>query len=239
MKRKQNVCWLVARVTTTILMFCSLAVAADRVVVVPLNGATGDATVEDVLIDKTFSSSAAKGLAGTRFPALLKKTGQTTPANLNDDPFYNKGIDTSPRWTHMQPHTGNIYVWKPGYGYRDNNTGLIWLEDASQSKVGIMNAIKYCEDLETVQSSPGVYLITDWRLPNIAELLSLIDYGHANPALPGDHHFTGLVLGVTYWSSTTNANDLNKNWGIESRYGASSNDLDKAVRVALIMCVRD
>ncbi len=238
MKRKHDICGLVARVITTLLMFCSLAIAADRVVVVPLNGATGDATVEDVLMDKTFSSSAAKGLTGTRFPALLKKTGQTVPANLNDDTFYNKGISTSPRWTHMQPHTGDIYVPKPGYGYRDNNTGLIWLEDASHSATGIINAINYCEGLETVQSA-GFYLVTDWRLPNIVELLSLIDYGHAAPALPADHHFTGLVLGATYWSSTTNANDLNKSWGIESIYGTSSNDLDKGTKTAYIMCVRD
>lgn len=218
----------------------SSALAADRVVVIPLfGGAIGDATVEDVVRGKTFSSKIGKGQTGTRFPALLKKTGQTIPWNLNDDTFYNNGIDTSPRWTHMQPHSGNIYIYKPGYGYRDNNTGLIWLEDASHSETGIISAINYCENLETVQSVPNVYLITDWRLPNIVELLSLVDYGQANPALPTGHHFTGLVLGATYWSSTTNANDTINNWGIESTYGTSSNTLHKGVRVAFIMCVRD
>jgi Protein of unknown function (DUF1566) len=180
---------------------------ADRVVIVPLGGAVGDAGVEDVVMDKTFSSRAGKGLTGIRFPALLKKTGQTTRWNLNDDAFYNRGIDTSPRWTYMQPNPGGgIIIFKPGYGYRDNNSGLIWLADASHSEPGIMNAINYCENLDTVQSIPNVYLVTDWRLPNIVELLSLVDYGQANPALPADHHFTGLVLGANYWSSTTNAN---------------------------------
>jgi hypothetical protein len=41
-----------------------------------------------------------------------------------------------------------------------------------------------------------------WRLPNVKELASLIDYGTFNPALPAGHSFSGVQL-TRYWSSTT------------------------------------
>jgi hypothetical protein len=46
---------------------------------------------------------------------------------------------------------------------------------------------------------------TDWRLPNVKELQSLIDYGNVAPALPTGHPFTLYVQENFYWSSTTTA----------------------------------
>ena len=51
---------------------------------------------------------------------------------------------------------------------------------------------------------------TDWRLPNIKELQSLIDYGEYNPALPSDHPFN--VAQSWYWSSTTYAYSTSSAW---------------------------
>ena len=42
---------------------------------------------------------------------------------------------------------------------------------------------------------------SDWRLPNINELESLVDCSTHSPALPSPHPFTELRDG--YWSSTT------------------------------------
>ena len=46
----------------------------------------------------------------------------------------------------------------------------------------------------------------DWRLPNVRELQSLVDYGTSNPALPDPKGapFSDFQVSV-YWSSTTNA----------------------------------
>jgi formylglycine-generating enzyme required for sulfatase activity len=56
----------VLTLTSLLLMFVCDAVAADRVVVVPLGGAIGNATAGDVVQGKTFSSQAAgKGATGT------------------------------------------------------------------------------------------------------------------------------------------------------------------------------
>jgi tetrahydromethanopterin S-methyltransferase subunit D len=58
----------------TVLIIAISAFAADRVVVVPLGGAVGDAVASDVVKGKTFSSKAGKGMTGTleRHPMAQK-----------------------------------------------------------------------------------------------------------------------------------------------------------------------
>ena len=43
----------------------------------------------------------------------------------------------------------------------------------------------------------------DWRLPNIREIESLVDYGRAGPCLPDKHPFGDSVRPSSYWTSTT------------------------------------
>ena len=60
------------------MLFSGYATAADRVVVVPLGGTVGNATVADVVKGKTFSSKAAgKGATGT----LESRDGSTIYTN--------------------------------------------------------------------------------------------------------------------------------------------------------------
>ena len=93
----------------------------------------------------------------------------------------------------------------------DNLTGLIWLKAANYTSTGSStepvtwtDALSFCNALHTGQGG-----LTDgstagqWRLPNLRELQSLIDYGRSSPALP-DHRFTAVQNG-DYWSSTTAA----------------------------------
>jgi hypothetical protein len=104
----------------------------------------------------------------------------------------------------------------------DNLTGLTWSKDASPEAGGSgveqvtwTAALTYCYDLSLGGSS-------DWRLPNIKELSSLIDFAYSGPALSnaagtgkwtsGDV-FTGVPLsGSNYWSSTTNENPSYTNY---------------------------
>ena len=51
----------------------------------------------------------------------------------------------------------------------------------------------------------------DWRLPNLREMQSLVDYGQSSPALPSGHPFTGVHF-IDYWTSTTNADDTLDFW---------------------------
>lgn len=59
------------------------------------------------------------------------------------------------------------------------------------------DAIDWCNDLDHAGH-------TDWCLPNLRELLSLIDVSKYHTALPDGYPFTN-VLSLKYWSSTASS----------------------------------
>ncbi|MBI5676060.1 MAG: DUF1566 domain-containing protein [Nitrospirae bacterium] len=97
----------------------------------------------------------------------------------------------------------------------DYLTGLMW----QQGELGDMtwaSAISYCENLELPSGSGQ----TDWRLPNIKELISITDFTRYNP--PIDITFFPNSRG-NYWSSTTDVGDEDAAWFVEVVYGRSYN----------------
>jgi len=105
----------------------------------------------------------------------------------------------------------------------DNLTGLIWLKYANC--FGLRTWAQAMSDANTLAG--GYCGVTDgstagqWRLPNVKELQSLIDFAYYNPALSnaagtaiwvaGDLSFTGVKSGY-YWSSTTYADSTVGAW---------------------------
>ncbi len=97
----------------------------------------------------------------------------------------------------------------------DNLTGLVWLKDADctdaaggidrpgglldwPSALAWSNALSSGKCGLSDDSAAG-----DWRLPNINELRSLVDYSRHDPSLPSGHPFSN-VRSTWYWSSTSN-----------------------------------
>jgi hypothetical protein len=123
--------------------------------------------------------------------AGVPKTGQTTMYGPGDDGALQKGIPfPMPRFI----DNGNGTV-------TDNLTGLVWLKNAN-----CFGQKTWTEALDASNNlNQGICGLTDgsisgnWRLPNIKELQSLLDYGQA-PALPPGHPF--INLGLSYWTST-------------------------------------
>ena len=66
-----------------------------------------------------------------------------------------------------------------------------------------------------------------WRLPNIRELYSVIDFGQSRPALPPGHPFFGVQDGY-YWSSTTTAHYPGNAFLVRLGYGYGSS-MSKAI----------
>jgi Protein of unknown function (DUF1566). len=118
-------------------------------------------------------------------------TGQTPtvpldPAPEGSDGDLQKGVPfPNPRFTDNDDGT-----------VTDNLTGLIWLQDAScdeevggkapsDEKLEWLDALAWSNNL-----ADGACGLSDdseagnWRLPNIKELQSLVDFAYANPALP-------------------------------------------------------
>lgn len=153
------------------------------------------------------------------WPARAPKTGQTTSYAAGDDGALQKGV----AWPNSRfTDNGNGTV-------TDNLTGLIWLKNANYANAtrnwataltdvaqlntnGTMNS-NNCGDT----SNGGSYQM-DWRLPNVRELHSLVDYGHINPALSNPNLFTG-VQSYSYWSSTEYADSTSVAWVVDLIHG--------------------
>ena len=125
--------------------------------------------------------------------APVPKTGCTTSSAAGDDGAWQKGISSpSPRFT----NNGNGTV-------TDLLTGLIWANGGIFKTWA--NALSLANGLAS--GSAGLTdgsQVGDWRLPNIRELSSLIDYGQSFLAVPADFPFRNLIFEGPYWSSTRN-----------------------------------
>ena len=100
----------------------------------------------------------------------------------------------------------------------DNNTGLMWQKDDDNTAREWESAITYCEGLSLGGDN-------DWRLPNIKELLSIIDttyFPNTNSSY--------------YWSSTTDADYYTNAWLV---YFGDGNDNDNGPTSSYyVRCVR-
>ncbi len=97
----------------------------------------------------------------------------------------------------------------------DNQTGLIWLQNANCTNTagGIAKTNEYLNWTDALSWSNGLAsgacalsdgtVAGDWRLPNRKELQSLIDRQNSYPALPTGHPFNNVQ--AYYWSSSSYA----------------------------------
>ena len=133
----------------------------------------------------------------------LTKTGQTTSYYTDDDGALRKGVAwPEPRF--LDHGNGTI---------TDNLTGLMWERWASRTTKTWTEAIDYCNTL----SLSGY---TDWKLPNINELESLVNSGESSVASWLDAQGFDINQGWNnYWSSTTAAYNTSIAWGVDMQYG--------------------
>ena len=138
-------------------------------------------------------------------PPSLPATGQTkcyntfgtvidciSPEWPGQDWFYQKGCPMVGRF--VDNGDGTV---------TDNCTGLMWQKDTAdingdgtivfdQDGLKWQEALQYCEGLEFAGHD-------DWRLPNVRELQSIVDYGRFAPSI----HPIFRAESGSYWSSTT------------------------------------
>ncbi|MCP3851203.1 MAG: DUF1566 domain-containing protein [Gammaproteobacteria bacterium] len=85
----------------------------------------------------------------------------------------------------------------------DSVSMLEWQDDAIGTTTDWQGAIGRCEGLELGGHS-------DWRLPNINELNSIVDLSIVDPAIVSSFENTTSISG--YWSSTTYKNSKDNAW---------------------------
>ena len=162
----------------------------------------------------------------SKIPAPVPQTGQTICSDANNNPMecdgttgqdgdFQAGVPwPDPRFTDRGDGT-----------VKDNLTGLIWLRNANCfGEETWADALYDCNTLAS-----GVCGLTDgsqagdWRLPNIKELQSVVDFGQYGPALALGHPFVDGIWtpGDRYWSSTTYEPHTGQAWYVEMHNGVT------------------
>jgi len=136
------------------------------------------------------------------------KTGQTTSYRTGDDGHYEKGY----------PKTPPRFVDNGDGTITDNATGLMWAKDGeglgcnNKNKIAWANAIDWAVGLTFAGHS-------DWRLPNIKELMSITDFSEGNPPINPTFFPNTAVSG--YFSSTTSSSFTTWAWYILYHQGGA------------------
>jgi len=206
---------------------------------VNLFGVDGNSNVVDTSAGTAASNTVAVNtmvwvngalVTGTRAPgtapARVAKTGQILcfdPANGDVATVCNSCVgDCSGQDGQVSAGAGKVNPRFTDNGngtVTDNLTGLMWLKAALGGVQTLGTALT-----SAVTYNTNVYAgYADWRLPNMTEFLSLIDFDRISPALPKNHPFTNLVLGAAYYfTSTTTQWNPSLAWGIRLADGFSS-----------------
>lgn len=93
----------------------------------------------------------------------------------------------------------------------DTETGLVWMQADSGSIMNWQAALAYCEGL-------GYGGHSDWRLPNIRELESLVDITRYDPSI--DPVFSSHLF---YWSGSPYAGNSTDAWKVYFGSGSAFN----------------
>ena len=112
--------------------------------------------------------------------------------------------------------------------FKDSSTGLVWQDnsDAKNNEMSYEDAIEYCSDLSLAGKS-------DWRLPKIQELQSIVDIKKYKPAIKDGFK---NVASSYYWSSSENVSNSSDAWGVDflNGYAYSRSKSDERY----VRCVR-
>ena len=157
--------------------------------------------------------------------AVTRVTNSAQAANGNG-PY-----SATPSWDQKRPAATRFIVltdWD-GKAVLDRETGLVW-ERSSNQPARTWSEVKF----ECLDKNVGGR--TGWRLPAIAEVLSLVDrtVSSPGPTVPPDHPFG--VKSASYWSATTHAEDPTNAWVVNFSNGAVGVDSKTLSRTG--WCVR-
>jgi len=120
----------------------------------------------------------------------------------------------------------------------DNRTGLMWVTNPVDAGMDFTynweGALYACKSLIGASGTYAGY--SDWRLPNIRELMSIADYGITTPPNINGKYFLNTQA-ANYWSSTTYVPIPDNAWFVAFSDGVV-NFVNKTLSSHYVRCVR-
>jgi len=172
-----------------------------------------------------------KVAANVRRPIIFgfPQTGKTVPyLTYLDDGFYEMGNPVKPRFTAgTGTEVGTVI---------DNATGLMWEQKTDDNTIHDYNNPKTSNptSLYTWADAFDVFLKglntanfaghNDWRIPNVNELQSIVNYGAVEPSIYSIFNTPPYYTRPSnptsfYWTSTTRADDSSIAWWVDFHDG--------------------
>ena len=112
--------------------------------------------------------------------------------------------------------------------YCDNDTGLFWVKTPDSILRNHADALTHCAELNLGNGQT-------YRLPEVKELISLVDYSQFFPALPAGHPFMNIQNG-SFWSATPLVTSSSNLWEVDFAKGFVDN-LNKSLTNS-VWCAR-
>jgi hypothetical protein len=134
------------------------------------------------------------------------------------------------------PAVSALYVDNGDGTVTDNVTGLVWQQGDAQNDGGGLSwqaSLEYCDTLSLAGHN-------DWRLPNVRELLSLVDFSRYSPAIDPLFDYSVPANGspfAYYWSSSSR-DDLVNAFVVEFLSRGGTEFQGKAYHDCSVRCVR-
>jgi hypothetical protein len=165
----------------------------------------------------TSCDTCSAGLVCERYPPAV-----CADPNWAEWPVPNSQVDVITGAPNLESYTDN------GDGtVTDNVTGLMWQQAVPATKYIWADAVAYCPTLTLAGHS-------EWRLPSVIELSSIVDLGQSYPSI--NPTYFPSTPSDSFWSASPFAGSWSDAWlvhfddGYSSFFGVSS--------VGLVRCVR-
>ena len=95
--------------------------------------------------------------------------------------------------------------------------GQSWSANSCRGATGLYDWQAALQLPQNLNASGGYAGYTDWRLPNIKELASIVELSCSSPAI--NVAIFAWTSAIFYWSASPYENNKNNTWGVDFRSG--------------------
>lgn len=138
------------------------------------------------------------GVVPTQQTRCFNDTGTTKCDEVTSDFYGQNGLyaDTSNRGFENVKYGEKFYVF-------DKRTEILWYKTGSETAVNHADAISFCEILNSNEMAGK----TNWRLPYLHELVSIVDFDESTKAIVDEFYFL-YIKKEKYWTLTKLGNTV-------------------------------